>query len=254
MLVAEVVRHPALAEVEYRYLSLRVQPLRITVELRNPQMIVRNSIPFDSLLAWAVVDDALGDERLPDTDNGYLIPLPIQSIWEDAAGFPLWAATVLRPDDDVYQDRVYTHKRQQPGIYTGTRTGRWAPAATDARFRDRQQVQQTTVCRRWAADCIGDPDEIGRLLSAISHIGHERRIGFGAVRHWMIEPVESFSLVVGNRLSRSLPVDARSLTDGRSPVDPPDPLIGWTPPYWKSSLHRSGWPAGAPVEAVSDVE
>lgn len=229
-----------------RYRHLEYVPLRVTAVLRSESLIAVDPVRLDSLLARAVVNEATQGAGVPNEPyRGYIQPAPLATLWTSPGGFPLYAAGTFQPVGPALQDSIYLHKRQQPGNFTGTRTGRWSPGPGDGRFRDRRIMYPVIVCREWSADAIGNPDEIVRLLNRLIGIGKRRNVGFGAIKGWRIEPLETFSLVQDGTLIRPLPEDALHLIDGC-----PEGVaikVGWTPPYWKLALERQGWREGVPV-------
>lgn len=231
-----------------RYAGLAMEPLHITLELRvGSSMAGYDLLNLDNLLARCVVDEATAWEGLPNADtDAYLLPVPLHCLWRDPRGLPLWAATPFVPFGTVVRDASYWHKRQQSGEWTGTKRGTFTITATKGRYMERRVPLPTTVASAWEATCIGNLEEIGRLLEPLTHVGKRRSNGFGAVRRWVIREVEVFSLVEDGKLSRPLPGLAVSLLDGMFPQGAPLPL-GWTPPQWKPMLFAPGWPTGTRV-------
>jgi CRISPR type IV-associated protein Csf3 len=241
-----LIEYPALAPYGERYDGLVGVPLRVVVTLTAGSRVAGyDPVNLDNLLARAVVDEATEGLGLPDEPCAYRLPVPLQLLWTSDDDLPLWAATQFAPVGDSATDVAYWHKRAQPGRFTKTKSGRFSISATNGRYMERRVPLPTIVCDTWRADAIGDPEEVARLLASISYIGKRRTNGFGEVREWRVEPLESFQLVRDDRLTRPLPAEAVHLLRGVVPDAAPAP-IGWTPPEWKPALFRLGWYAGTP--------
>lgn len=292
-----VTRYPALEPWAARYNEARAAgrmvPLSVTAELvPGGRVVSYDPINLDNLLARRVLEEATGgDGLLPDTRNVYALPVPLAVLWTSSAvpsyvdtvrrsgpgphvdawerghaplgggpaGLPLYACTTLAPapGEPSAPDVAYIHKRQQSGEFTATKSGVLGISATNGRWMERRVPFPTTVCDRLQARVVGDPDEIARLLRAVSFIGKRRAIGYGEVRRWRIEAASGdsvFSPVTdgpdgqGPVTTRTLP--ALAVADGLLGAAIPEGLpapIGWTPPQWKPALQWPGWPVGTPV-------
>ena len=81
---------------------------------------------------------------------------------------------------------------------------------------------------RWYA--VGHADEVAKLLTLLTHIGHRRAVGRGRVRSWSVGPCsawDGFPVVRDGGPLRTLPVDWPGLVD---------PQLGervLSPPYWE---------------------
>lgn len=237
-----------LMRYEVRYRSIATEPLRVKLYLKpGSQMAGYDPLWLDNLLAWSVVQEATRGKGVPDHTKPYRLCTPLKCLWTSRDGLPLWAATQFMPAGVNGRDITYWHKRAQCGEWTGTRTGNFAIRATQGRWMERRVPLPTVVAEWWEATCIGNAEEIGRLLSAVSFVGKRRSMGMGEVDRWVIEPGE-FALHEDGRLTRPMPAEAfetgRELCGGMLPVGAPAP-VGWTPPQWKPSLFRPGWWAGA---------
>ena len=250
-----MIEHPALAPYVERYVGLRCEPLLVRLYLeRGAQLAGYDPLVLDNLLARCVVNEATGWEGLPPENGaeGYLLPVPLQRLWVDARGYPLWAATPFLPSPDVEGDVFYRHKRQQDGQWTRGARGMFRIVATEGRWRDRRTPVPTQAASWWEAECVGNAMEIGRLLAQVYAAGKERGKGYGMVHHWEIDAMESFHLMLPDecgfwRLTRSIPALAIEMLSGAVPQEAPV-LTAWTPPQWKPSLYAVGWPMGTAVE------
>lgn len=238
-----------------RYESLSVEPLCVTVHLVPGSRIAGyDALNLDNLLARAVVEEATQGRGLPNTDQAYRLPVPLECLWRSENGFPLWAATPFVPMGLSAHDVAYWHKRAQSGAWTGAKRGTFAIRATQGRWMERRVPLPTTVAEQFVASCVGNAEEIARLLQLIGgHVGKRRSSGFGEVRGWEIGQGD-FGLVHEGRLSRSFPAMAIALLPaGTMPEGQPAP-VGWTPPQWKPSLFMLGWWPGTPVVRIGQMQ
>jgi hypothetical protein len=250
-----LIEYPPLMRYRARYQEIPVQPLLITAILRpNAPVVSYDPIHLDNFLAWCVVMDSTMGQGLPPSDDPYDLPIPIQRLWRDDRGLPLYASTVFMPDGVSFSDQAYWHKRAQSGRFTGTKSGRFPRETIKGRWMERRVPVPVTVCRRWTARCIGNAAEILSLLQNVCFIGKRRSSGFGEVEEWMVEPLSldlagPSILVDDGCLTRPIPSSAAELLPS-PPAEPPQ-LVGWAMPQWKPSLFAEGWRAGTPVETSS---
>jgi CRISPR type IV-associated protein Csf3 len=247
-----MIEYPPLMTYVERYESLQVQPLTVRLHLRPGARIAGyDPVNLDNLLARAVVNEATAGWGLPDEPGAYRLPVPLKCLWRSRAGLPLWAATQFTPVGMSVRDVAYWHKRAQTGAWTGTKSGQFAIKSTAGRWMERRVPLPTVVALEWQAQCIGNPEEIARLLRHITHVGKRRSNGFGEIERWEVEEAPAFELVAGGALTRPLPAGALGLLpDGILPEGEPAP-VGWTPPQWKPALFSPGWWAGNTVAARS---
>lgn len=243
-----MIDYPALAGYAERYAAMATEPLRISLVLRRGSRLAGyDPMNLDNLLASCVVNEATGWRGLPNSEEPYILPIPVKRLWEAPNGCPLWATTVFRPLGQAVGDVAYWHKRHgEMGHFTGTKRGTFAIRSTSGRWMDRRVPLPTQIADCWVAECEGNALEIGRLLEPVVHVGKRRSIGFGEVDYWLIEPIERFDLMADGKLTRPLPGLAVHLLDGMMPEGAPSP-VGWTPPEWKPSLFAPGWWSGTPI-------
>jgi len=250
-----MIDYPQLRSHAERYLTLSTEPLQVTLVLRaNSHLAGYDPLNLDNLLARAVVDDATDGRRLPESQEPYSLPAPIKCLWRSAEGLPLWAATPFYPVGRCESDVAYWHKRVQTGRWSGTKRGTFAIRSTNGRWMERRVPLPTRLAEAWAAECVGNAEEIGRLLRRFAHVGKRRSNGFGEVREWRIKPIERFTLLREDKLTRAIPALALldlgiiGLPEGTAAP------VGWTPPQWKPSLFLPGWWPGTPVRPYDFFE
>lgn len=249
-----MIEYPALMPYADRYEDIEGEAVRVVLELVPGGRIAGyDPLNLDNLLARAVVEEATAGRGLPNEPGAYRLPVPLRCLWRSPGGLPLpeglplWAATPFYPVSEGVPDVVYWHKRAQSGQFTGTKSGRFSIRPTQGRWMERRVPLPTVVADVWEAWCIGDAQEIARLLRPIAWVGKKRSIGFGEVRQWRFERGGGFWLVREGRLARSMPALALdALLPGQRFAEEPAP-VGWTPPQWKGSLFEAGWWPGTPA-------
>jgi hypothetical protein len=94
----------------------------------------------------------------------------------------------------------------------------------------------------------GDRQIIEDLLSDLTHIGNDTRVGWGRIRGMRIKEIsEDLSLVWNNRAMRPIPV--RYLKQWSDSA-----LLAWRPPYWAAENVELCAPPGAVIELKDDLE
>lgn len=245
-----VIQYPPLVPYAERYAGMDMEPLRIHLMVKDGSALAGyDRLKLDGLLAWCVVYEATEGAGVPNESvNCYIQPVPLRVSWRHALGMPLYACTPFATEGMSIGDQAYWHKRMQSGRWTGTQRGTFNPSPVKGRWMERRQPLPTVVCSEWIAECVGNAEEIARLLRFAATVGKKRHVGFGAVDRWRIEPASEFALVRDERLTRETPLDAAIALGIGLPSDDPAP-VGWTPPYWLPSLFLPGWWAGTAVNS-----
>lgn len=211
-----------------KYEGLPMQPLRVTARMVNGAMHY-DPLHLDGLLASALVDSALQGRGLDPDGGPYYIPLPLQCLWVDTFGAPLWASTDLIPHNAA-SDTMYMHKRALEPTMT-----RENLRTTQGRHKEMRRPMPVTSAAMWTADCVGNPEEIARLLATVTNAGKKRAFGMGRVAEWQIAPIDKFSVwTEDGKPRRPLPAAFVMKDTGWMPLDMS--RMGWTPPYWLRTL------------------
>lgn len=187
---------------------------------------------------------------VPENASPY-VPIPLKVLWRDGKGFPLYATSEFVPSSSD-TDVVYYHKRPQTGRFTKRTTSGnpfYISASTGGRWMDRQRPMSCSVAESITCEALGWPAEIKELLKTITHLGKERQRGLGVVKTWRIEPIESFSVVSNDTLTRKIPVEAADAI-GVTAAGQLSVMAAWTPPYWQRGLHRLVYPSGTQVKSA----
>ncbi len=237
---------PELDQFTAQFAQCAYEPLRVTFNLRRNSRIVNyDPIHFDGLLARAVVEIATEGRLLADSEDGYWIPLPLKMLWQNDAGFPLWAASVLYPAAPHVDDVYVRHKRNPEGWLHNkpklqTRNGPWM---------ERRLPTPVQVCNVYEARCIGNLEWVQKLCDYFTHIG---KLRLGRVINILVDPADYGDEDIfrsDGDLLKPLPAQAGLIQWQAAPS-----LVGWTPPFWKPSLFAPGWRAGTRLESILELD
>ena len=224
------------------------QPLCVRLMLHaNSRMVNYHPLQLDGLLSRAVVERATEGRGLPDAEDGYWLPLPLKQLWQSAEGYPLWAASTFYPVGPSVEDTYVRHKRNSDGAMHShkkltTRNGPWM---------ERRLPTPVRVCTTYEARGIGNLEAVAELLNNFVYVGKLRLARVGEIEVKAAEYSEADIIIAGMTLIKTIPAEAQLLK--LWPAAPA--LVGWTPPHWKPSLFRLGWPAGTrnPVDWFAAV-
>lgn len=212
-----------------RYSAMDKVPLLVTAELVTPVIHAeRDRTHLDSILAFAALTT---HPVASNYDAAAVLPLPLEMAWISADGQPLWVCSPLVPEGATLETREYWHKRYPSHraefghkLNADTSAGRWKE------YRTPVMSQQAS---RLHALCIGNAEEIRRLLVVVTHVGKKGSMGYGRVATWHVTPVEHTQAEV--LALRAVPVEYYA---GESPKGILSPLRAWTPPYWYAPWWR----------------
>jgi CRISPR type IV-associated protein Csf3 len=234
----------------------RYQPCRVTLTLLQPY--AGYDLPhLDGLLSSVVVTQALQGARLPKDNTLYTIPLPLEVLWRDSAGTPLFHASSLFPDPR-HSKHVFSWTKKNDEVASRfaerKRDGAlWQPDSGSGQFKEYRMPLPITASAHFTGYAYGDTEEIARLLSLLHTTGKKGAWGFGRIARVEVEPCGKpgrYVFVQGGRLLRPVPAAALpvlGLVAEGTPV-----LIGYSPPYWLPAKQAQCYPEGTAVrEAVS---
>jgi hypothetical protein len=206
------------------YAALPKRGLVVTAELVTPVVHAEeNRTHLDSILSSASLTTHPVASRFP--GEACCLPLPLELVWVSPDGHPLWACSPLVPATETLSTREYWHKR-----YPSHRAefGDKVSALTTAgRYREYRTPIHAESVSTLHAVCVGNREEVERLLAVVSHIGKKGSMGYGRVARWTV--IES-----DHTLSDVLPLRAvpDGYFEGQESFGIQSPPRGWTPPYW----------------------
>ncbi len=219
-----VIQHPELQRYHEYAQSLPMQPVQVRCYTAKP-IAGQENPHLDGVLANAVCQSLqLGWINVPH-DSVLFVPTPLRvEEWID--GLPLWSCN----DFTAVNSHVrYTRYCQKSGDNPTTQPAQMAtlgrkkpmrlPATINGQYQHYLLPLRTEFADYWEGTCYGNLNEIKRLLEPISQIGKKRKVGWGSVLKWEIEPTDNFVL------TRPKPADSGVFRS-------------WTNPHWDSRLWR----------------
>lgn len=219
------------------YEALPKEPLLVRGELFEPVIPAEprdggGALHLDSLLGTSVLN---AHPKAPVFSKGFpaVAPLPLELAWASPEGRPLWTCSELRAQGDALRAPFFWHKRypedrahlSKKGKLPNTRSGRW---------KEYRMPLSGVVTPEFRATCIGNAEEVARLLSYITHVGKKTGYGFGRVS-WSVEVLDTdIETIRGVSLRcRSVPVKYLMETEGEARLTPEAcSRRSWTSPSW----------------------
>lgn len=211
-----------------------MKPLKITAHLRSGFTSAFDwSVSIDGILAYQFMLEKLGIDSFSETHG-------ITSEQEPVTGLPLavecfegdWWYQCSRPFFRQHGTCVAKmHRRfnaQEAEIYVGDKTK--VVQTTKGPHKNARLSIPKFITPEVIWYAAGDKDEVERLLNHITHIGGQRRSGFGSVSRWSIEDHDSlddcrFRRAVPTEFAQEHDIDGlHMLWPVRPPVRHPDNL------------------------------
>ena len=206
-------------------------PLHVTAHLVEG-LALRSPLMLDALLAWSVASERQHVAPLPGEP---LEPLEIPIQREPGGRFHLCSEGFPGSDESELR---YKHRR--PPVQEFARLGSAKMRRVDISVSVDKSLRvpyEFALCREIDWWCIGDADEIRRLLGRVHYLGRFRGSGKGRLdihgAPWTVEPCdpwEGFPVVRDGQPLRPLPRDWPGLDE---------PQLGYRPltmPYWQRSF------------------
>lgn len=192
--------------------------LKITAKLLDGRVNSNDGLfNLDSILAYAWMlihhPDILQNRDLR-IDNLIEPDLPLakdeDGRWKTSVGFYI-----------QYEERIeYWHKKINDFdalTYVNFEGKRGKINSQSGEFKAYRMPQLIRVVSDIQFYCVGDPDEIRRLLSLITNIGKKGSQGYGYVREWVIEEIENdYSDIGPYGIMRPKPFTGEYLDTGES--------------------------------------
>lgn len=202
---------------------MNLEPLKITGRLQAG-IVGEHTLPLDSILFYCAMRGRYGVE--PCTAS--LAQLGIEPMelpllkrnesspwWYYAASFAQWP-------DDYCEDAHYWHKRFDLSLVNLIQDKKTKIKLDAFQYKAYRMPQFARHALHVDWYCVGDQEEIERLLTLAQFIGKKSSQGEGAVLDWTVAPfAEDWSeRGEGGRLMRALPA-------------PSGPLLGIRPSYYE---------------------
>ena len=234
-----------LTMIAARYAQLRMEPLQVRAILGSPYLSVEKNgaLNLDSILSKAFFD-ALPWPTAP-ASVAVTVPLPLALLWVSPEGLPLWNCSQLYPwpEGKLLRGKQYWHKR-----YPSDRMMEWSKkknanlsAGRNKEYRvpmpalvpEPQLIHKELETPVLQAHCVGNREEIAKLLDHITHVGKKPTQGQGRVLRWEITPLSESADMTRVRIMNSRPMPARYFLEEFGSAEVGDWVRRtFTPPYW----------------------
>jgi hypothetical protein len=229
----------SLVSLADRYATAPKEPLKVAATLLTPYVPTEadGALHLDSILSWAVVSSY--PAPLTFGDGGAVVPIPLEILWLSPEGLPLWAASDLRPQGEAVRAREYWCKR-----YPADRaefSSKINANTSAGRYKECRMPMATIRVPSLRGLCIGNRQEIERLLLGVTHVGKRPGMGFGRVARWSVEPLAEELSVVRRAIVQARPVPVEYFSHSGTVASSSRIKFygqGWTPPYWYVPWHR----------------
>jgi hypothetical protein len=221
---------------------MRAQPFAIHFRLATPVCLNHPWLHLDGVLAHLMAQRLLGRDyyTLP---TKQVVSTPIPRAWHHVVvhyrGLAWASISCFNPPDVGYQTLQYFKRFEEtPHL---SRRQRKVPLGS-GRFR--------TWMLRWVyvpAAAVtfygrGQVHLVQELLSDLTHLGNDTRVGWGRIADMRLEVLEQDrSLVWEGRAMRPIPVRFLQAWDD-------EVMLAWKPPYWAADSVERCAPPGARVE------
>jgi hypothetical protein len=198
-----------------------VTPFRLTVLVQSPVVVSTNPLHLDALLLYVT------------TSLRQNSSLPIATSSTPRGGtFYRASAMILTAPIRSYEYSVYT--RSVPPFPETVYSRRRLDIA---RGPAKSEMVVARHCMPGAVVFygVGDIGAIREIMMYVTHISKLRRVGFGAVKGFRIDPIdEDFSVVANGRLVRTVPDDCPEVA-AADPYSMVHTVATVRPPYWDRS-------------------
>lgn len=215
------------------------EPFRVVAHLATPIALNHPWMHLDGLLAHCAGLRRLArDYYLLPTKRLVEMPDPwARGLLARAGGIPHASISWFDPPDVAYRSIQY-YKRLETNGFPGRKQLRIG----HGHFRAWMLRWVYLPVPRVVFYVCGDMERIRDLLSEVTHIGNDHRVGWGKIHRWEFERTpEDWSVVREGRAQRPIPV--RLLRSWSDAVP-----LAWRPPYWARERVEPCAPPGAEVQ------
>lgn len=216
-----------------------MQPFRVVFWLGSPVCINHPWLHLDGITAHLRYEEALGREfrYLP---SKAVVPQPKHQapLYIKTNGVRHAGVSIFCPDTERVVQTMF--KRFEPEGYP--QAGAQRVNLGSGHFRNYMLRSVLVPCERVEFHACGDMRRVARLLSSLTHLGNDGRIGHGAILGIDVVPEpEDLSLVAHGVAMRPIPVSALRSWSEAVP-------LAWHAPYWDPKSVDLCAPPGAEVE------
>ena len=169
--------------------------IKVTFMLRNGSPIrePQHLIHLDALMAYIKVQESVEDGA---SDFSAQDELPLATVTTKDASHPVWAASALQYQPSMRELRYWSRKTDIAAIAQAQGDGLLRMKgniinAGSGPWKQYSQFEKLLHVSTITAWCIGDINEVERLLSQIMHIGKRRSRGYGEVVELVVDRDEN---------------------------------------------------------------
>lgn len=221
----KIIHHPQLLKYFEDIQNTPKTPL--TIRCYTYKAIAGQSPPhLDGILANAVCKSLNIGWIHVQPDEVLFVPTPLAALsWFD--GLPFWACNNFESSESIVR---YTRFCQKSGDNPLTMPRQMAtlnsakplrqPPSINGQYQHYLLPLRTELADHWETTCLGDLQEIEKLLPLITHIGKKTKSGYGVIAKWEILEAKEFNL---SRLQ---------------PNSNGNKFGSWTNPHWNPKLWR----------------
>lgn len=215
-----------------RYRDMPKRGLRVKAYTQKPFVATMDdTLHFDALIYGAAANSHPCAPIYPHSPVPVVFPLPIELIWVSNKGLPLWAASDLIKSDELIPSVAYWHKRFPQRAVSEHCTSINVPTSRGPYKEYRVNLPlQTAPKNELEWQCIGNPEEIERLLSFVDFVGKKRSQGLGHILKW--EVIEDDSVTIESIMSHKDSVPKEFSGESKCGFEK-----GFTPPYYYVPWH-----------------
>lgn len=212
-------------------------PLLVTAHLSSPPAVGSGPVMLDGVL-WGALGAMVGASSpagWADLADIEAVPLPLARV-EGPGG--LWWHACSQATPHGAESVTHSHRRAPLDMYARYCPNASTNVASGPDKSLRVPIYTRPSMRRMEWTCIGDAEEIARLLSHAVGVGRRTTHGFGRVERWTVTPLD------GDPPDYAVDASARHL-----PVEHCDPPAGdysrarlpLTPPYHDRGRALACW-------------
>lgn len=215
-----------------------MQPFRVTFHVGSPVCLNHPWLHLDGLTAHVKHLEQLGrDYRYLPSKAVHSGPRHAPPLFVKTNGVRHAGVSIFDPEAEQYTETMF--KRFEPEGYP--QAGAQRVNLGSGHFRNYMLRQVVVSCERVEFHGNGDMERVGRLLSQLTHLGNDGRVGYGHIIGLDIEPEEEdLSLVAHGVAMRPIPVEALESWSEAVP-------LAWHAPYWSPQSVALCAPPGAEV-------
>lgn len=214
-----------ITETKEKYNSLEKQNLKISFLLRSPFVAVEN-INFDSILAYCVMRDILGEDFYNYQGCNYLIDIPLPCDERGDGNRKYWAASrgIFKGIESI--DTWKKRYEEEYDFYIDFGKKQKTINNKSSFFKAYNMPVILQVTDEIVFFCNGNRNEIEKLLKYLCGFGKKISMGYGWIKEKKLESIkDDWSCFYDGIPMRPIPCERNNKEDNIE-------YTGYRPPYW----------------------